>query len=382
MSTAEPDWAAIRAEFPAAERVTYLNTAGGGLLSRAAAAAGRRFYDEAEAEGDKPWQRWLARAGEVRAGVARIVAGAEPDDVALVANASTGLDLAARLLPGSGAVLAFDREFPSVTLPWLARGRKLRVLPLGEAYAADLDGVDPALIDGADIIVASHVGFRTGWRLDLAALGAFARRHGLAAVADATQSVGAFPLSLPDGIDALTFSAYKWAGGGYGIGALVVAPGRRWGGRPLPAAGWRSAARPDDLRFDAFDASSAAAALELGHPPFPGAFAMGAGLAVAEGIGIEHIAARIADLVGTLHRGLDTLGLPVRSTRDPAHLSGIVIAGVANAEATQAALRDRHGVLVGRRGPDELRIALHLYNDESDIRRCLEALRAEGAAAG
>lgn len=376
--TDEGVWRSLRTEFPAASARVYLNTAGGGCMSRSAAAAASRFYEEAVAEGDGPWDRWLDRAASARRTVARLI-GVEERSIALLPNASAGLDLLQRLFDDGRDVLVVEREFPSVTLPHVNRGRRLRTLPLGPDLGIDWDTVDPALTAGAGTIALSHVGFRTGHRLDLSALCHFAQRHGLRTVVDATQSAGVLPINVGDdaAVDALVFSGYKWCGAGYGIAALYLRPEHlSWPGG-LPAAGWRSAAEPYALLADSLTPRLAADALELGHPPFAGAFALDAALSLLMGVGVERIAARILALNERLHAALDRIGLPVRSPRDPLRQSGITIAAVPHAAEVVAALK-RRGIVVGRRAENELRISVHAYTSENDIDRLIEAL-AEAA---
>jgi len=48
------NWEEIRNQFPALKKYTYLNPAGGSPLSRSAADAGKRYFDEMLNEGDVP----------------------------------------------------------------------------------------------------------------------------------------------------------------------------------------------------------------------------------------------------------------------------------------------------------------------------------------
>ena len=366
------DWRALGARFPAAAHGIDLGIAGGGPMSIEAAAAGMRYYEEARDGGERHWNDWVARAASARASVATTL-GVTPEDVALVASASVGLTLLARLFEAPSAVLTVDREFPSVTLPFLAGGRELRVLPLADGFGVDWDRVDPGLVAGCGLLAVSHVGFRTGHAHDLPAIGRFCRRHGLISIVDATQSAGVLPIDMTAaGLDAVVFSAYKWPGGGYGIGALAIAPAHRWP-EGLPVQGWRSARVPYDLHFDRLDPTPTAEGLELGNVPFPGAFALGAALDLLNGIGQERIAARLVALATRLQAGLDALGVPVLSTRDPRHMSGIVIARVGEAKRVVAALAER-GIRVSARGADELRLSVHVTTLEDDIDGVLNAL--------
>ena len=193
-------------------------------------------------------------------------------------------------------------------------------------------------------------------------------------ICDATQSVGAFPVDLTRiGASVLVFSGYKWACAGYGIAGLYVAPAyRAWAGPPV--AGWRSAESPYDLAFRDPSFSRDARALEMGHPPVPGIFALGGALEVTESIGIDRVAARIQELVGLLHAGLDELGLAPASPRAVDARSGIVMIPVVDADEAGEALK-RKDIVVSVRG-GKLRVSLHMFNSPADVRRLLAGLAA------
>ncbi len=67
------DWSAVRASFPAAATCCYLNTAAGGPMSTAAAAAGCSYYEATARDGDVHWDAWLDRVEDVRGSVARLI---------------------------------------------------------------------------------------------------------------------------------------------------------------------------------------------------------------------------------------------------------------------------------------------------------------------
>ncbi len=365
------DWEAFRRHFPAAERYTYLNTASGGILSAGAACEARRYYDEAHAEGDARWTDWLERAATVRGEVAAFL-NAASDEVAFLANASLGLNLAAQLFDDDGEVLTTTDEFPSDTLPWLRQAHPVRFLPTApDGYVAPADFAG-AVGPRTRYLVTSSVQYRTGFRHDLAALGRLCRAHDLVFVVDATQGVAAFPLDVErQHIDVLVFSGYKWATAGYGIAVLYM---RRTllAGRVLPMVGWRSARDPYALRNDRLDLAGNTTALELGHPLFPGIFALGGALRLFREVGAAAVEARVRDLTAYLHRRLDEAGVPIGSTRDPAHRSGITMLCVPDAGGLAARL-EAEGILVAARG-GRLRVAVHCYNNPDDVDRLVAAL--------
>ncbi len=364
------DWTGFRAQFPALDTVTYLITGGGAPLSRAAAAAGRAYYHEAEAGGDTHWNTWLARTDAARATVGRYF-NVEPQTIGFIGNASEALDIAERLLGDRGGALALVDDFPSLTFPWLNRGRPVRFVPSDPDGRPRFEAVTSADLQGIGTLLIGHIHYRTGYRVDLDQAAAFAARHNLELVIDATQSVGVFDLDVARLDPALvTFSAYKWVGGGYGTGAVYVRPALLTH-RPLPVAGWRSAAVPYSLTTDQFTPGTATSVLEQGHPPFAPIFALGAGLELIERTGRVAVRERVLALAAHLRAGLLARGRDLISTRDPNAVTGIVVASTPAAEAVQASLRAQ-GILISRFG-QALRISVHAYSTEAEIDRALDA---------
>jgi selenocysteine lyase/cysteine desulfurase len=364
-------WEAVRARFPAAARYTYLNTAGAPPISTDVARAGRRYYDEMLADADMPWERWLAEVEQVRQAVARFVRSG-PDDIAFITNTSDGMNLVAQMIGPPGPVVTMADEFPTSTLPWLVRGRRLQLVASDERGEIHPDAVARALTDDTVALVTSHVQFRTGFRCDLQALARVAHGRGLPLIVDAAQSAGAVPIDVErDGVDALMFSGYKWPMAGYGSGALYLSPSFR-ARFEMPSAGWMSAAEPDRHVNDRLDLKHSAAVLEVGCPNFAGIFALGAAVELLEAIGVERVAARIDELTGYLHARLDALGYVVASPRLRRRRAGITIIASDRADAIVDGLARRR-IIVSARGRG-IRVSVHVFNLAEDIDRLIEGL--------
>ena len=363
-------WDAVRSRFPAAIRCVYLNTAGGGPLSDAAYQAAQSYYRAVYGDGDLGWPDWQQRVESIRGRLADFL-GATPRDVAFLGNASAALNAAAELAP-PGEVLSGAREFPSVTMPWIVRNRRVRFVDDAGDGLLTLESVEAAMTKETRVLALSHVQYASGARLDLEALGALCRERGIMFVCDATQSFGAFPLDVQKiQPAALVFSGYKWACAGYGVAGLYLSPElRAWKAPPL--AGWRSAQSPYDLEARAPTFTTDARALELGHPPVPGVFALGGALQVTTDVGIDRIAERIHLLVDRLHAGLDDRGFKIDTPRQRDRHSGITMVRIDEPERTRSHLQKR-GIFTSIRG-GKLRVSLHLFNNEADIEQLLHAL--------
>jgi selenocysteine lyase/cysteine desulfurase len=365
------DWAAVRAEFPAAMRYTYLNAAGAPPVSRRAASEATRFYREMLEAGDLPWPAWLEQVEAVRRRVAALL-GSDAGEVAFTVSTSHAFTLLAPLLGPPAHVVTMRDEFPSSTLPWLQLGWELTFVESGPEGAIALDDIERAMTPATRAVVTSSVMYATGFRQDLRTLGARCRRRGVRLIVDATQSVGVAPIDVrADGIDALAFSGYKWTAAGYGVGALYVSRELLRGSRS-PVAGWWSARDPEAVINDRLDLKDSAAVFEVGCPHFAGIFALGGSLELLAELGQPAVEARVGELTEYLHERVSAAGFTIASPRDRARRAGITILRVDGAAAWVDALA-RAGIIVSPRGAG-IRVALHVFNNEADVDRLVEAL--------
>src|SRR5687767_4865182 len=200
-------WADIRKQFPVTERVAYLNTAAAGPLSRQVAEAGSEYYLQMMDEGDRRWDEWLEKREAVRRKVAAFI-NAEPDEIALTTNTSSGMNVIVDALEGTGEVISCDLEFPVSTLPWMNRRIPVH-LAESKNGQVKIDDLCAAMTAETGIISISHVQFSNGLRTDLEALGQAKRNHAL--VVNASQSAGAFEIDVKlMKIDALCATGHKW----------------------------------------------------------------------------------------------------------------------------------------------------------------------------
>lgn len=365
------DWSRVRDLFPAARKYVYLNAAGAPPMSAPAAAAGRRFYDEMLADGDVPWEAWLAEVESVRRTLAAFL-GVDAADVAFTDSSSHGMNLVAHMLRGRGDVVTMRDEFPTATLPWLQQGYTVRFVPSGPAGVIGIDDIASAVTDRTRIIVTSSVQYATGFRQDIGALGSWCRERDLFLVVDACQQIGVLPLDAGStGIDALVFSGYKWPMAGYGVGGLVLTPRLRES-TSSPVAGWMSARDPDRHVNDRLDLKPSASVVEVGCPAFPGIFALGAALDLLTGIGMARIEARVHQLTDHLHERLRDRGFRISSPTDRCHRSAITIVELQEAHDIVKRLA-ASGILVSARGAG-VRFSVHVYNTLDDIDRAVDAL--------
>src|SRR6266852_8731006 len=149
------DWDDIRKQFPVTQNSTYLNAAAAGPLSSATMEAATEYYRQMMNDGDTHWDEWLAKREEVRRKIAAFI-NAEPDEIALTTNTSSGMNVIIDALEACGEVISCELEFPVTTLPWMNRRIPVHLLPAIEGQVR-IDDVRSAMTHNTGIIALSHV---------------------------------------------------------------------------------------------------------------------------------------------------------------------------------------------------------------------------------
>src|SRR5262245_52040395 len=110
----------FREAMPIALRVAYFDHAAVAPLPSTSRNTIRHWLDQATEEGDTAWGQWARRLEEVRRTSAALI-GAEPAEIALVPNTTSGISLVAEGFPWKFGdnVVTLENEFPSNQYPWM-----------------------------------------------------------------------------------------------------------------------------------------------------------------------------------------------------------------------------------------------------------------------
>lgn len=369
-----------RAQFPATERYVCLNHAGIAPIPQGAVDA---MHDVAVAfrdDGGLAFDRCAEMTERVRAQAARL-AGVPVDDVTFTRNTTAGLALMASGLdwqPGD-RVLVPALEFPSNVYPWLAlRDRGVvvdRIDPVGPHWELPIERFADALSETpARVVAVSWVQFASGWRTDLAALGALCREHDALLCVDAIQGLGVLPAHFHQwGADLVATDAYKWMLGPHGIGFATVSPRAREQLRVLEP-GWMSVVDRDDFeptepRFD-----PSARRFEGGGTSFVPIAGMGASIDLLLDAGIEAVWDHVDDLCRRLAAGLVDLGAELRSVHDTDNRSGIVSFTLPDRDPDELAARLEQRSILAKARLGAVRLAPHAYVTVEDVDIALGAI--------
>lgn len=365
------NWDDIRKQYPVTENSTYLNSAAAGPLSLATSAAATEYYQQMMNDGDIHWDEWLEKREEVRRKVAAFI-NAEPDEIALTTNTSSGMNVIIDALESHGEVISCDLEFPVSTLPWMSRRIPVHLVD-SVAGAVAINDVREAMNVRTGIICLSHVEYSSGFRFDLEALADVKGGHAL--VINAAQSAGVFEIDVKRmKIDALSATGHKWMLSGYGSGFVYLSRELQERSKPR-AIGWLSVEDPySDRNNEIHLRHDAAARAELGCPHFAGMFALGASLDQIATTGMKNIEQRALELNKLLTDRLIESGFRVLSpiTKERTR-SAETLVEVDDPAGVVAKLAEQKIIVTKK--PQGIRVATHFFNNEADIERLLEGLR-------
>ncbi|MEX2570531.1 MAG: aminotransferase class V-fold PLP-dependent enzyme [Gemmatimonadota bacterium] len=366
-------------EFSALGAAPYLNAASLGPLPRRSRLAIQEFNRRRSEVQAMTLEDFTAPSVNVRERAGRLI-GADPAEIALGANTSFGINLAAAGLdlPPDSVVLVSDREFPANVYPWMNRQRlRLELVPVTAEGWPDEDRLVERVGSAEVRIVAlSSVQFHNGYLADLARIGTACRAHDTVFVVDAIQSLGQIPLDVSIAkADIVATGGHKWLCGPFGAGFAYVR--RELQNRLDPVAvGWlgmRASAEIDSLLDYRWDFVADARRFEVGTHPLQDHAGLAASLELLMEAGVDAIQRHIASLLQPLRDWLaDHDEVRALSSSDPRRQSGIVSFRPPNASAVFADLTGAGVVCSLREGG--IRVAPHFYNSRDDIGRVLEVL--------
>src|SRR5260370_27918601 len=232
------NWDGIRRPVPVTERFAYLNSAAAGPVSRASQEAAAGYYEKMMSDGDVHWNRWLADRETIRRKLAAFI-NAEPEEIALTTNTSSGMNVIVDALEDRGEVISSELEFPVTTLPWMHRRIPVHRLPSVEGVVR-IEDISAAMTHDTGIIAFSHVQFSNTFRLEPEKVGEIRGKHAL--VINASQSAGAFAIDVKRmKTEARCATGHKSLLAGYGSGFVYLS--RELLDQSLPRSiGWLSVA--------------------------------------------------------------------------------------------------------------------------------------------
>jgi selenocysteine lyase/cysteine desulfurase len=364
----------LREQFPIVQKKVFMNHAAISPYPKPVLKAMRKHMEDFSRSGTISGD-----ADEMRKLFAKLING-EPDEIALVANTSTGLNIVANMLnyPAGSNVVVADLEYPSVVYPWLKNKPKVAV-----RYVESVDGrillrdVEKAVDDRTIVIAISHVEYANGFRNDLGSLAKIAHEHGAFLLVDAIQSAGAMRIDVRrDDVDFLTAACYKWLLGPAGAGFLYVRKELIERFEP-PFVGWASVKPEVFETIDLWDIwtldlSETASRFEVGSPSIISFIGAAVAVQLLLDVGIANIERHILQLTKHLIDEMEQLGFKSQTPKHQKCRSGITNFLIDRPEERVEQLLKK-GIIVSARAHG-IRVSPHFYNTKEEIGRFIAEL--------
>ena len=383
----------LRIDTPAVAQLIHFNNAGAALMPAPVIEVMTRHIQlEASLGGYEAAGKQSAELENVYCAIGQLI-NAQPDEIAVIENATRAWDMAFYSLPlqPGDVVLTSTTEYAGNYIPYLQlkqqRGIEIRVIPNDEHGQISLAALKDMLGDDRAALISLPVIATNGGPVQpIEQIGALARAAGVLFLLDACQGVGQMPIDVQKiGCHMLAATSRKYLRGPRGMGFLYVERSLCQNLEPvfldLHAASLQTAhtfkIRADARRFENWECNVAA---KLG---------LGAAVEYALAQGVEPMWQRIQQLAGYLRQRLT--GIPGFTPRDLGiQKSGIVTFTHRDSSAAQlqqwlAGQEKRINVSTStfrstlldmqHRGLLEVsRASLHAYNTEAEIDTMVAAL--------
>ena len=373
----------LRELFLVPNDVIYLDGNSLGVLPRATPERVRKVIEEEWGQGlIRSWNihDWITASQRIGAMIAPLI-GAKEGEV--VAADSTSVNLyklivaALKALPGRKTILSEPGNFPTDLYiadgaAWTVGGARVKTLPADEIAAA--------IDEDVAVVLLTHVHYKTGRKLDMAAITRAAHDRGALILWDLSHSVGAVQVDL-NGCDAdlAVGCGYKYLNGGPGAPAFLFVAERHQAHLRSPLSGWMGHSSPFTFGDDYSPAADVGRFL-CGTPPIVALAALEQGIAAFEGVDFAELSAKsqaLCDLyIELVEERCGRFGFELVTPRDASMRGSHVSFRHDAAYAICQALIAR-GVIGDFRAPDVLRMGFTpLYVGFADVWRAVDTLAA------
>src|SRR5579859_5615502 len=373
----EHNFEALRREFPVLQRKTYLNSGSYCALANEVRAAFDAYMEDRLLVGAN-WDVWVTKNESVRSLTAKLLR-ASPDEIAVTASVSAGLNALASALQFTGArnkVVVSDFEFPTNAQIWHAqepRGARVVHVPRAADGYIPLGNFAKAIDEQTQLVAITHVCFRNGAKLDIPGIVRLAHAKGAKVLLDCYQSVGSLDIDVKSlGVDFAAGGMLKYLLGTAGIAFLYVRDSFIQSLLPTNS-GWFAQAEIAAMDITANRPALNARRFEAGTPAVVNAYAAEAGLKLLLAVGTPAIGRRNYALTRRCMERLEEIGWPSITPTQNERRGATVAVPSRDSGGLSKELMKRDIVTSHR--DDNIRASFHFYNDEDDVESFIAAMK-------
>lgn len=383
------DLQGVRSELPVLRDWTYLNTGTVGVMPDPVfdqLASIMRHYEQG---GHTAQPDAVDGADAAKRALAALL-DVSPSDLALNRNATDGINLVASTFPlkPGDEVITTTEEHPAMVLPLLAAcergGATLRFVPFDSDSDSLTSNLRQVVSDHTRLIAMSQVSCETGKRLPASELRSIVGPD-VAILIDASQSVGQFPVSIPDlQADFVIGNGHKWLAGPKGTGFAWVAPTSAHLVPPAYVASdsfdpsW-SRAHYQQEPAPALKFADGAARYEMGTRSWHLHAGLAAAIEYQAALGWDAITSHMASTSETVKQELAAIpGVTVHSPQGWEQSSGLVtfaVSGLAGTDVAQLLWNDYSIAQRRVEVPSAVRVSCAYFMDDEDISKLAGAVQ-------
>jgi selenocysteine lyase/cysteine desulfurase len=375
---AEPDFESLRREFPVLRRKTYLNSGSYCALANDVKAAFEQYMEDRLLVGAN-WDVWVTKNEAVRDLTAKLL-NAKPDEIAVTASVSAGINALASALTFNGTrnkVVISDFEFPTNAQIWHAqepRGAKVVHVPIAADGYIPVENFERVIDENTQLVAITHVCFRNGAKLDIPAIVKLAHARGAKVLLDSYQAAGTVDIDVKKlDVDFCVGGMLKYLLGTAGIGFLYVRESLI--NSLLPThSGWFAQENITAMDITANRPAHTARRFEAGTPPVVNCYASEAGLKILLGVGTPAIEKRVEMLTRRCMERLAEIGWPSITPTQAERRGATIATPSRDASGLSKELMDRDIVTSWR--DKNLRASWHFYNNDEDIEAFIGAMKS------
>jgi len=374
-------WAMVRRQYPLRSEPVYFNTGGLGPATYGTIDVFHRTMMELQTMSETGHSKFEP----ARATVASFI-GADPNELAFTRNATESNSIIAAglsLKPGDEVIFE-SHAHPGGSFPWLnmqkVKGIKVKIFePSARSLQENLDRIAKLITKRTKVIQLSHITAPTGIVFNAKVIADMAHSKGIWFHVDGAQSLGMIPIDVHAmGCDSYASSGHKWLGAPHETGLLYIKASRLDEVTPFHIGAYSN---KDYKLPDQFSYTPSAVRHEYGTRNAATVVAIAAATEFHKAIGTQKIAQYGHHLATYLQEGVRKLPkVEILTPEDPTMRASMTT--IRHREVPWDKLNAYFGSehklrtrVVTEEGLNAVRISTHIYNNEEQVDRVLQALR-------
>jgi selenocysteine lyase/cysteine desulfurase len=330
-------------------------------------------YQESLLVSGMDWNEWMTVTNAAKEKFASLI-NCDPSEIAILSSVSDCISSILHALPLSNKeVVTTEMDFPCIGQSILAQQKRkeftVKFIPSRDNIIPS-EYFDRYVTSKTALTCIPHVSFYNGFKHDLKAVSEIVHRKGSLLFVDAYQSAGAVSIDVKrDNVDILVAGMQKYLLGIPGIAFMYIRKELAESLEPS-TIGWFGQKDIFGFHYDRLEYANSAQRFNTGTPPVINAYVANAALEYILSVGVSTIEEKLISLSQFTVDEAIKRGLQLKS---PTFSKGSATAIYCkDASMMEQLLRDENFILSARK--DCIRLAPHIYNNEQDITKALDAI--------